>query len=91
MKPGNEHQMERIKFSRDEMAAIVRDIQDYFREELESEIGNIPAEMLLDFFSEQIGGYYYNRGLYDAQAILQKKLDDINDAIFEIERPAVKR
>lgn len=83
--------MERIKFSREETAAMVRDIQDYFREELESEIGNIPAEMLMDFFSEQVGAYYYNRGLYDAQAILQKKLDDINDAIFEIERPAVKR
>lgn len=83
--------MKKIQFSREETTAIVRDIQDYFREELESEIGNIPAEMLLEFFSEQMGYYYYNRGLYDAQAVFKKKTDDINDAVFELERPPVRR
>jgi uncharacterized protein (DUF2164 family) len=31
--------------------------------------------------------YDYNRGLYDAQAALVAKLDDIQDAIYQLERP----
>lgn len=84
-------QMKRIEFSKEETATIVREIQDYFRDELESEIGNMPAEFLMDFFSEHMGAHYYNRGLYDAQAILVGKLDDITDAIYAVEQPTRKR
>jgi uncharacterized protein (DUF2164 family) len=41
----------------------------------------------LDFFAEEIGPYFYNRGLYDAQAILQSRLENIGEAIYEIEKP----
>lgn len=64
--------MSAIKFKKDEKAIIVRKIQLYFTEELRQDIGQFDAEFLLDFFSE-IGSFYYNRGLYDAQAILSKK------------------
>ena len=33
-----------------------------------------------------MGNFYYNRGLYDAQAILASKMDDLNDAIYELEK-----
>lgn len=78
--------MKKIEFTREEEAVIVRHIQDYFGEELEQDIGQMGAKLLLDFFSEKIGAYYYNRGLYDAQAILVSKLDDITDAIYAIEK-----
>jgi len=41
---------------------------------------------MLDFISEEIGPYYYNRGLYDAQSILESKLENITEAIYEIEK-----
>ena len=81
--------MQKIEFSAEEKKAIVSRIQLYFSEELDQEIGNIGAELLLNFFSEEIGSYYYNRGLYDAQAILQKRLDEITDAIYALEKPEV--
>ncbi|WP_339328413.1 DUF2164 family protein [Luteimonas aquatica] len=43
--------------------------------------------MLLDFLAEEIGGYFYNRGLYDAQALVSAKMDDLSDAIYQLERP----
>ena len=64
--------MKPITFSREETKAIVGDIQDYFREELDQSIGAIPAEMLMQFFAEKMGAYFYNRGLYDAQALVRK-------------------
>ena len=79
--------MKPIKFSREETKAIVGEIQDYFREELDQRIGDIPAEMLLMFFSERIGAYFYNRGIYDAQGLLKEQINDLTDAIFALEQP----
>lgn len=78
--------MPSIDFSKDEKAIIVRKLQRYFSEELEQQIGQFDAEFLLDFFSQELGAYYYNRGLYDAQAALSVKFDDIQDAIYQLER-----
>ncbi|HEV7291190.1 MAG TPA: DUF2164 domain-containing protein [Devosia sp.] len=79
--------MQPIKFSREETKALVGEIQGYFREELDQQIGAIPAEMLMQFFAEKMGAYFYNRGLYDAQALVRKKLDDVSDEIFGLEQP----
>ncbi len=79
--------MSELKFSKEEKEIIRNKIQLYFREELNQEIGQFDAEFLLDFFSQEVGAYYYNRGLYDAQAILEKKMDTITEGIYELERP----
>jgi uncharacterized protein (DUF2164 family) len=76
-----------IKFSSAEKDVIVRKIKLYFSEELHQQIGSFDAEFLLDFFAREIGAYFYNRGLYDAQAVLSGRLDDIQDAIYQLERP----
>jgi uncharacterized protein (DUF2164 family) len=79
--------MSKIEFSEQEKAVIVRNIQLYFQEELDQKIGQFDAEFLLQFFAEEIGSYFYNRGLYDAQAILESRLETLNEAIFELEKP----
>lgn len=79
--------MSQIEFTKEETDIICRKIQLYFHEELEQEIGQFDAGFLLDFFAEEIGPYFYNRGLHDAQSILQSRLEDIGEAIYEIEKP----
>lgn len=76
-----------ISFSKEEKEVITKKIMLYFREALDQEIGQFDAHFLLDFFAEEIGGYFYNRGLYDAQTILQSRLDDIAETIYELEKP----
>jgi uncharacterized protein (DUF2164 family) len=78
--------MSEIKFSKEEIEIITRKIQLYFREELNQEIGQFDAQFLLDFFSGEIGPYFYNRGIYDAQSILEKRLENISEAIYELEK-----
>ena len=78
--------MSAIEFSKDEKEILAQKIQSYFREELDQEIGQFDALFLLDFVSEEIGSYFYNRGLYDAQAILEKRIEDVNDSILELEK-----
>ena len=76
-----------IKLSADSKADIVKKIKLYFQEELRQDIGQFDAEFLLDFFSQEVGAYYYNQGVLDARAVLLAKLETIDDALYEIERP----
>lgn len=78
--------MKRIEFSKEETRAIVGHIQAYFSDELDQEIGVLPAELLLEFFAEKVGRQFYNRGLYDAHAIVAAKAEDIGEAILGLER-----
>ena len=41
-----------VRFSKEETAALVRALQGYFDQELEQKLGDIPAQMLLDFAEE---------------------------------------
>jgi uncharacterized protein (DUF2164 family) len=75
-----------ITFSRETRGEIVARLQRFFNEELEQEIGVVPAERLIGFFAETIGGYYYNQGLADAQAVFAKSLDDVADRIYGLEQ-----
>ncbi|MEW8626278.1 MAG: DUF2164 domain-containing protein [Candidatus Thiodiazotropha sp.] len=53
---------------------------------MDQEIGRFDAEFLLDFFSEEIGPCYYSRGLQDARAVLESCLENIGEALYEIEK-----
>ena len=79
--------MDRLEFTPEEKDQIVRKVKMYFSEELDQEIGNFDAQFLIDFFAEEIGAYFYNRGLYDAQALLSEKVDELADSIYELEKP----
>lgn len=75
-----------ISFSREEVAAITAKLRPYFRDELEIELRDLPAEMLIEFLAREIGPFFYNRALYDAQAVVAKKAEDIAEAIAGLER-----
>ena len=79
--------MAEITFTREERDIICSKIQRYLHEELDQEVGQFEAGFLLDFFAEEIGPYFYNRGLYDARAILESRLENVDEAIYEIEKP----
>lgn len=78
--------MKPIEFTPAERSDICARIQGWFRDELDQEIGRLPAEMLLAFFAKEVGGDFYNRGLYDAQAIVTAKAEDVSEAILGLER-----
>ena len=78
--------MPNIKFTGAEKKDISDKIQTYFQDQMDQDISSFEAEFLLNFFTKEIGRYYYNRGLLDAQTTIQSRLDDI-DALYVIEKP----
>lgn len=83
--------MSTIKFSPTETEQLVTKIQQYFSKELEQDIGQFDAEFLLEFFSKEVGAFFYNRGLFDAQTVIADKFAQINELVYEgiseIEKP----
>lgn len=79
--------MPTIELSKDEKAQLVRKLQQYLDDELQVELGQFDCEFLLDFISKEFGATYYNQGLSDAQALINKKLEDISDTLYELEMP----
>lgn len=79
--------MEKMEFTADEKRELVDRIKRYLADELDLEVGSFDAEFLLDFVTNELGAYFYNRGLYDAQALFAQKVDEFADAVYELERP----
>lgn len=78
--------MNKIEFSKEEKEVLVEQFKKYFESELNQDIGQFDAEFLIDFVSENLGSYYYNRGLQDAQIAIRSKLDDIEFEIDSLEK-----
>jgi uncharacterized protein (DUF2164 family) len=79
--------MKKMSLTKAERDAIIQKIQDCFAKELDQEIGSFDSGFLLNFFAQEVGPYYYNLALRDAQAILGRRMDDISNAIDELTQP----
>ncbi len=75
-----------VQLSKDQRAAATARLRAYFRDELEQELAQLPAEMLLDFIGKEIGAIYYTRGVQDAQQLVQQKAEDVVEALYGLER-----
>ena len=78
--------MKPIEFSKEEMRDMVRALKAYFADEMDQDLGALPAEMLIAFFGRHIGPSFYNRGLYDAQVLIAAKAEETVDAIYGLEQ-----
>ncbi|WP_339724702.1 DUF2164 domain-containing protein [uncultured Paraglaciecola sp.] len=78
--------MSKIEFSAQQKQQFIQKLQKYMSDELEVELGQFDADFLVDFISKEMGGHYYNQGLYDAQAVLADRMDSLNDAIYQLEQ-----
>ena len=75
-----------INFSKEETNTLTEKLQRYFNDELDQELGQFQAQFLLEFISEELGAYFYNRGLLDAQAILELRMDSLRETIDELQK-----
>ena len=75
------------KFPAEAKEILLRKLRTYFEDELDQELGRFDAEFLLEFFEKELGAFYYNQGVTDARAMLSKKLEDLDEAIYLLEKP----
>lgn len=66
-------------------AQLRASIKRYVAEQLEQDIGDLQAGLLLDFCLKEIGPSIYNRAIADAQAYLQGRVADLEGVCYEKE------
>ena len=82
--------MAKIELPKEARETLIRALSKYLKDELDFEVSGFDAQFLLDFVTETLGPHYYNQGLYDAQALVKRRLDEIAETVYELEKP-IKR
>jgi len=60
-------------------------IKRYFDEVLDQDIGDLKAEMMLDFILKEIAPTVYNQAIQDAQKLMQERVTEMDGALFATE------
>ena len=74
-----------IVISKDKKKRLIESIKRYFVENMDEDIGDLKASLLLDFCLREIGPTVYNGAITDAQAYMQDKVADVEGSCYEPE------
>jgi uncharacterized protein (DUF2164 family) len=66
-------------------------LQEYCRDNLENEIGDLKAGLLLDFILIELGPSVYNQGLADARAFFEERSNDLAAILYRDEFPSSRK
>ncbi|TON33029.1 hypothetical protein CGH58_25230 [Vibrio parahaemolyticus] len=75
-----------MKLERAQKETLASAIQDYMQDELSIEIGQFDSEFLIDFITDKLGAVYYNKGVEDAKAVIERRMLEMSDELYEIEQ-----
>ena len=74
-----------IKLSDETRKRLIPSIKRYVAENMDEEIGDLGAGLLLDFFATELGPSVYNAAIADAQARMGACVGDLEGTCFEPE------
>lgn len=74
-----------IELSKETTRVLTDSVKRYFSENLDEEIGELKASLLLEFCLREIGPSIYNQAIADAQAQLQERVSELDGSCYEPE------
>lgn len=74
-----------IEFSSDVRKHLMGSIKQFFMDELDQDIGELKASLILDFIIKEVGPAIYNSAVSDAQAHMQEFVSELDGVCFEPE------
>ena len=72
----------KIKLDEIRRKELVQEVQSFFQNEHDEKIGQLKAEIFIEFFIEKLGPKIYNQAIDDASAFIQEKLVDLEDLLY---------
>jgi uncharacterized protein (DUF2164 family) len=72
-----------IKLAPDAQARFLASIKRFVAENLDEDIGDLKAAMVLEFVLKEIGPSIYNRAVADAQAKIQDAALELDSSCYE--------
>lgn len=74
-----------IKLQKEAQTYLLGSIKRFFAENLDQDIGDLKAALVLEFIVREIGPSVYNQAIADAQVYLQDRVADLGGARYEAE------
>lgn len=74
-----------IRLAKKTEEKLIASIKRYFEENMEDEVGDLKASLLLEFCVREIGPSIYNQAIADAQAFMQNRVSDLDGSCYEPE------
>ena len=74
-----------IKLSDETQRRLISAIKRFFEEDMDENIGDLKALLLLEFFRKELGPSIYNTAISDAQTRLQDQINDLDVSCYEPE------
>lgn len=75
---------DKIKFTSEEKKRMIEEIQEFFREERDENLGIIAAEDILNFVINTLGEEIYNKALDDARIWFKRNMENIEADFYAI-------
>jgi len=69
--------MKRIQLSEENKQDMIKKIKNYFANERDEDLGDLAADLVLDFVTDELGNHFYNQGIEDSIAYMSDKVDDL--------------
>ena len=66
-----------VELTKEQKKVAVRKIRDYLHENFEIESGNLQAEIFLDYLTDSIGAFYYNKAVADSLGLMTDKVEEL--------------
>jgi len=76
-----------IVVSADARKQCTASIKRYFAEQFEEEIGDLKADLLLDYVLKEIGPTIYNQAIADARVFFEERAADLDGVCYLAEFP----
>lgn len=73
--------MSKIQLNKEKKDYMIATIKEYFLKEREEDLGDLAANLILDFFIDKLAPEIYNQGIEDSYKYMSQKIQDI----FEIQ------
>ena len=71
-----------LELTKDQRQAALASLQQYFDRNLDP-LGDLAANLLLDFFLQDIGPALYNQAIHDAQTRLTQRIAELDGELYE--------
>lgn len=72
-----------IELTTQEAEEAIFSLKKYFTAELDADLSDLRAKLLLEYLLKEIGPLAYNRGIRDAEEFFRKRLEDLPATCFE--------
>ncbi len=66
-----------ILLTKEEKSKAVEKLKSYLEENFDLEVGNLQADIFLDYITTHMGVAYYNRGVADSMSFVSEKVEDM--------------